>query len=167
MIKANDFLSDVKQNFKQREVAVTAIGGKEYKLLIDEKFSKSKIMNLITDMVDRANYCKTNDVKFDMSVCLWIMLLKYFTDIKFIEYKEIEKSYKNEIGVLQALIDLEIIEDIIGSFDLKEMNKITEIGKTFAEYVSYMHNVEVDQIIQKLESELPEDILVELEENES
>ena len=158
MLKANDFISDVNLNFKQKEITVKAVNGKDYKMLIDESFKKTKIVSLITDMVDRANYCKINDVAFNYTVCLWAMILRHFTNIKFVEYKDLGRKYQNEIDIVTALVNLEIIEDIINSFNPKEMNKITDLSKDFAVFTSYLNQVELDQMIDKLENEISEDI---------
>lgn len=160
-MRANDLINDVRQIFTQREITVTACNGKNYTLLIDNKFKKEKITQLISGMVERAHYCKKNDIQFDYTICLWVLIIKNFTDIKFINHKNFGKCYENEIDVLKAMINLEIVEEIMDSFDPKEMNKITELSKSMAQYVSYMHQVEVDQILEKLIDEIPDDEVVE------
>jgi len=152
-VKANDFISDVGLGFAQKEVTVTAVNNKTYKILMDEKFKKTKIVKLVTDMVQRAEYCKRNDVEFDVTICLWAMILRYFTNIKFVEYEELGKRYENEVNTIKALIDLEIFEDIMKSVDKDETAKITNFSKDFSEMFTYMYQVQVDQALEELEKE--------------
>ena len=49
-------------------------------------------MNLISDLVERSNYCTKNNIEFNEVLHTYILLIRYFTDIKFNTYKSTEKK---------------------------------------------------------------------------
>ena len=59
---------------------------------IQEKLNDTAIMNLISDLVERSNYCTENNIEFNEILNTYFLLIKYFTDIKFNTYKSIEKT---------------------------------------------------------------------------
>lgn len=153
MVKANDFISLENRSFKKKEVTLKDINGKTFTINIDETFKRTDLVKIMTDICERAEYCKKNDITFDYTVCLYAMILKYFTDIKFTEYKNIKDKYENEIKLIRALINLELLEQIMNSISPDEMIKFTDIAKEFAMFTKYSFQVQADQMLDNLINE--------------
>lgn len=136
MGKANEFITLAEQSFTKRELTVTDIAGRKHRVLIQERFKKTDIIKLIEDMLQRQEYCMENEIELPYTTLLWLGLIKYFTDIEFVKYRDKGKEIENEIRVFNALLDLDILEDIINAFAEEEMQKIIDTMKTYNEKMS-------------------------------
>lgn len=147
MIKANDLIKDINSEYKKKEIVLNAINGKSYKVTIEQKFKNTKIAKIISEMMIRVNYCKKTDTEFNEILCIFSQIIKEFTDIQFNTYKDIGKTYNNELCVIGALIDLGLLEQIITNFNQDEINKIYETINKHGEFSSKLMGVQIDQKI--------------------
>lgn len=136
MSKANQFITLAEQSFTKRELTVTDIAGRKHKILIQERFKKTDIIRLIEDMLRRYEYCAEYGVELPHTTLLWLGLIKYFTDIEFTKYDDEKTEIENELRVYEALLDLDVLGDIVNAFEEKEMQKIIDAMKTYNQNVA-------------------------------
>ena len=145
-IKSNDILNIAKKEFAYKKLLLT-ISGQEYEVLIQEKLNDTSITNLVTDLIERYEYCKTNNIEFNTIQHIYFLLVKYFTDIKFNTYKELEKSYKHELDTISALIDLEVFDQILNQFDKDTLVRIQNMFDKYSNQLKSVVNDEVKKAI--------------------
>ena len=123
MTKLNqgNILSLEEKAFKKKEITVT-IDDKDFKVVIDKDFKETKITEMFTELVKRSDYARKNDVDFDVTAFLLVLIIKHFTDIEFVEKEELKDTMDYEIRTLNALINLGVFEEIMNNFD--KMRKI-------------------------------------------
>lgn len=153
MIKANSIIQDANKEYDKKEINVSATNGKDYKVVLDKKFKKTKMVKLITDMGVRANHCVANEIVFDYTLTTWALILKYFTDIQFNEYKDLTKTYMKECETVGALVDLGLLDQIINKFDNKEVEKLNTLFTEFKDYTSKLTEVEIGQFVNGIVGE--------------
>lgn len=154
-MKANDFISISNKTFDRTQIIVYDLNNNPYTVQIDNHFKRTEIIKLLTEICERAEYCKKSGLGFDYNVVLHILLIKHFTDIKFHEYKSIAQTFENEIKIANCLVNLEIIEQIIQKFPAAEMQRLQDIAGEFADFTKYAMNVQLDQMLENLkESEV-------------
>jgi hypothetical protein len=104
------------QLYKQKEINV-----KGYKVMIDTKFRKTKLQKLINELVQALDYIKENKYQIDILTYLYILLIKYFTDIP------VPNELEKQIIMTNLLIDNGYFEAIVNEFDQNEINKFIEM----------------------------------------
>ena len=113
-------LQEQSKLFVQKQVIVN-INKKDYEVLVDQKFLPTKLNQLILESV--SNYDNLKDLDESVKVSyLMLLAIKYFTNV------EIAKtdSFETQIRVLNALLDLEILDKILGEFPESELEKIND-----------------------------------------
>jgi len=139
-MKAIDVINSAKQEFASRKVILIANNNIEYEVLIQEKLNESKLAELVSELTTRSEEFNRLNLEFDIILNIYILIIKYFTDIKFNNYKVVTKQIVHETELIKALIDMNLLEQILNNFnedcikDLeklfnkypKQMNKITE-----------------------------------------
>ena len=145
-IKSNDILNIAKKEFAYKKLLLT-ISGQEYEVLIQEKLNDTSITSLVTDLIERYEYCKNNNIEFNTIQHIYFLLVKYFTDIKFNTYKELEKSYKHELDTISALIDLEVLDQILNQFDKDTLQRIQNMFDKYSNQLKSVVNDEVKKAI--------------------
>jgi hypothetical protein len=104
------------QLYKQKEINVNG-----YKVMIDTKFRKTKLQKLINELVQVSDYIKENKYQIDILTYLYILLIKYFTDIP------VPNELEKQIIMTNLLIDNGYFEAIVNEFDQNEINKFIEM----------------------------------------
>lgn len=150
-MKISSIKKDIDKVFDKKEVVLHSdITGKDYKVVIDKKFKKSKITALFTAMMERADACRKNDIIFDFALCQWCMIIAHFTDLQFDKGNDIISTYLKEIKGMETLIDIEVLDSLISEFDENEMLKLQEVGKALGKFTKKMHDIEVDQLVDDI-----------------
>lgn len=145
-MKSNDILNIAKKEFAYKKLLLE-INGQDYEILIQEKLNDTSITNLVTDLIERHEYCTINNIEFNTIQHIYYLLIKYFTDIKFNTYKELEKSYKHELDTISALIDLEVFDQILNQFDKDTLVRIQNMFDKYSNQLKSVVNDEVKKVI--------------------
>lgn len=146
-LNTSNILSIAKQEFSFRKIIVITPDKQEFEVQIQEKLNDTNIMNLISDLVERSNYCTKNNIEFNEVLHTYILLIRYFTDIKFNTYKSTEKNLSQDIQIINGLIDLGIFDQIMNHFDIDTMNKIQEALNKQSKAMQIVANNQLKQII--------------------
>lgn len=139
-MKAIDLIKDSNEVFKKEEVVLIGLNNKEYKLMISKKLKDTDIMAIVDDLLVRSDLCKKESIKFDTVMCVYALMIKYFTDIKFSTYPNMKKQFSHEIDMLKALIDLGLLEQILREFDEDEIVKIQSAFEKYKESFKAINN---------------------------
>lgn len=144
----NNVLALQEKTFKKKEITISA-QGEEFKVIIDQKFKETELTELIGELVERSDYAKKMNLEFNILGHIMILVIKHFTDIQFPNVKKgnIKKEFENEVRMLNALIDLGILQDIISNFDKEEMDKINE---SFKKCRDTLKNINHNEIAKQL-----------------
>lgn len=147
-MKAIDVINSSKQEFTLKKVTIKAIDGVEYEIQIQEKLNESKLASLVSELTTRSEEFKRLGIEFDMILNIYILIIKYFTDIKFNNYKVLKKQIEHETELFRALIDMNLIDQILNSFD---EDCIKDIEKLFDKYPKQMsqitENIAMEEVI--------------------
>lgn len=159
-LNASNILSISKHEFSFHKIIVTTPDNQEFEVQIQEKLNDTAIMNLISDLVERSNYCTENNIEFNEILNTYFLLIKYFTDIKFNTYKSIEKQYTHELEIVNCLFDLGLFDQIISRFDKGTMEKIQDSLEKYSKQLKAVSNNKLKEI---LESEYQAEVEIENE----
>lgn len=139
-MKANQFVKDVNQEFGFKLVKLKSNNDKMYEIKVTNKFKETDIMKIVDGLLERSEMCKKENIKFNILLSLYGLLIKTFTDIEFSKYPNLKKEYLVEISVLESLIDLGVYEQLISSFDKNEIKKVEEIFSKYAKSIKLINN---------------------------
>lgn len=139
-MKANQFVKDVNQEFGFKLVKLKSNNDKMYEIKVANKFKETDIMKIVDGLLERSEMCKKENIKFNILLSLYGLLIKTFTDIEFSKYPNLKKEYSVEISVLESLIDLGVYEQLISSFDKNEIKKVEEIFNKYAKSIKLINN---------------------------
>lgn len=109
------------KQFTQKKLIFT-IDGKDYEVLVDEKFSAKKLMDMLFELAEQVKYMYMVDQVMEIPNYMIYLIIKYFTDI---DCAKVD-SYEQQINVFSAMMDLDIVEPIINAIPESEINKINE-----------------------------------------
>lgn len=137
-LTANDIANIAKQEFSYKEILIKANTGHEFTVKIQEKLNESKLAELVSELTIKSNEFSKLNLDFDMILNIYILIIKYFTDIKFNNYKSLIKQVEYECKVLKNLIDLNLLDQILNSFD---EDCIKDIEKLFDKYPKHMSQI--------------------------
>lgn len=147
-MKAIDVINSSKQEYSSRKVVLKASDGIEYEILIQDKLNESALASLVSELTTRSEEFKRLGIEFDMILNIYILIIKYFTDIKFNNYKVLKKQIEHETELFRALIDMNLIDQILNSFD---EDCIKDIEKLFDKYPKQMsqitENIAMEEVI--------------------
>lgn len=133
----------------------------EYSVKIDATFRKSKQQKLLDDLIDFFNEGNNDVDLLDMATPYTsLLLIKHFTNVYIPD--EIDKA----LEVLEALIDLELIAEILNLMPEDEVFKVYEL---LSETVNRMREniAEADEETRKLAEKVENPVLKEMLLNES
>lgn len=139
-MKANQFVKDVNQEFGFKLVKLKSNNDKMYEIKVANKFKETDIMKIVDGLLERSEMCKKENIKFNILLSLYGLLIKTFTDIEFSKYPNLKKEYSVEISVLESLIDLGVYEQLISSFDKNEIKKVEDIFRKYAKSIKLINN---------------------------
>jgi len=126
-LTSSAILQGYSKEFVQKKVVIS-INGKDYEVLVDQKFRVSKINKLIVESLD--NFKNLKDVDESVKIGYFMFLIiKHFSDIDIVK----ADKFEDQIRVSNAMLDLEIFEKIINAFPENELKKINEYMLKFAE----------------------------------
>jgi len=148
-IKANDIKNLSKKIFAYKKIIAVAIDGTEFEVLIQEKLNETSIADLLTEYIDRSNYCTKNKLKFDELYNIYYLIFKYFTDIDFSIYKSTKKQYEEDLNTIKNLRDIGLYEQILNHFDVESINKIQEALTIYAKQLNIVSNNKMREIIEE------------------
>lgn len=148
-MKYSNIIALQEKTFKKKEVTITA-AGEDFKIVIEQKFKETEIAKLIGELVERSDYAKKMNYDFNILGHIMILIIKHFTDIQFPATKNenIKKDYENEVRMLNALIDLGLLDKIIGQFDQEEFNKIMEAFEKYRDSLRKLNNNELSKDLE-------------------
>ncbi len=147
-MKANDIINIAKQEYSFKKILVTASTGQEFEVQIQEKLNDTKVSELVVSLIERGEYCDKNNIEFNVIQNIYLMLIKYFTDIKFNTYDTFEKTYSNEIAMMNALVDLGILTQITKQFNQESLTKIQNMFKEYENQLKPLVNDEVKNMLK-------------------
>jgi len=126
-------LQEQSKLFVQKKVNIH-INKKDYEVLVDQVFLPTKLNALIMESISNYDNLKELDESVKVSY-LMFLAIKTFTNV------EIAKTddFETQIRILNALINLEIFDKILGEFPEIELEKINEYMLKF--------NDKIDQFI--------------------
>lgn len=155
MIKGIDFIKDANKEYEQVDKIVVGCNGKEYKVKISSKIKDSVVMDIVDEILARSEMCKKENIKFDVVMSIYALIIKHLTDIKFSEYPNTKKQFAHEIDMLKAMIDLQILEPILKEFNIDEIKKIQD---AFNKYGNTFRKINDNIISQSLKDDEVGDI---------
>src|SRR5690554_4946242 len=117
-LTSSNILSLYNKTFSQKKVLLEA-EGQTFEVLIDTKFQPSKIQALIMELAEQQQKIKHLDDILDVSYFASYLVIKHFTNIGIT--KTVENDFEQQIRVFKAIVDLGIFEQIMDSFDQKEL----------------------------------------------
>jgi hypothetical protein len=148
-MKANDIINSAKKEYSFKKITVTSIDGEEYEVQIQEKLNETKLANLVSELTTRSEECKKIGLEFDMILNIYVLIIKYFTNIKFNNNKVFSKQIEQEMEFLKALIDMNLLDQILNNFD---ENSIKDLEKLFDKYSKQMsqitENIAMEEVIE-------------------
>lgn len=154
-LKASNITSLHAKEFAMRMIIVTTSDNQEFEVQIQEKINDTKIMELIADLTERSNYCTENNIEFNPILNTYVLLIKYFTNIKFNNYKVIEKQFSHEISIINKLIDLNLFTQIVSHFDKETMDKIQEAFEIYAKQTNIItNNIMLENLKREIDTEV-------------
>ncbi len=147
-MKAIDIINISKQEFGYKKVQVQANTGQEFIVQIQEKLNDSKISELVVSLIERSEFCDKNNIEFNIIQNIYIMLIKYFTDIKFNTYDDLQKEYSHEVATVTALVDLDLFNQIISHFNQESLKKVQDMFEKYTNQLKPLVNEEVKNILK-------------------
>ena len=150
-LNSGSILQAYSKEFTQKKVTLI-VGGKNYEVLVDEKFKISKLKNMILEAVGNMKDLEKYDDSIKITYYTFLMV-KYFTDVDIVKTDDLVEQLK----VLTAMIDLEIFAPIVDSFNPAEIEKASKFIKDFADKVTELANE------NKTEQEVKEVVEAEFE----
>jgi hypothetical protein len=163
-MNSNDIVNLAKKEFAYKVITVTTNEGSEFEIEIQPKLNETKIMQLISDLVERSEYCSNNKIHFDEVFNTYFLLLKYFTTIKFNTYKVLKKQYQHELDTVDALYDLGVLDQIWEHFDAESMEQLEISLNKYTKQMKVLTNNRLKEMIsEELEERLEQDKLEEEE----
>ncbi|MDD4298633.1 MAG: hypothetical protein PHS98_03280 [Bacilli bacterium] len=148
-MKAIDVINSSKQVFSKKKIIVTDIENQEYELEIQDRLDESTLASLVSELTIRSEEFKKANIEFDMILNIYILILKHFTNIKFNNYKVLTKQIGHETELLRALINMNLLDQILNNFD---ENSIKDLEKLFDKYPKQMsqitENIAMEEVIE-------------------
>ena len=147
-MKANDIVNSARKEYSSKKIIVTSIDGEEYEIEIQEKINDSKVAKLVADLVERSEYCDKNNIEFNIINNIYFLLIKYFTDIKFTNSKDLKKQYTNELAFIEGLLDLNLFEQIVSYFDKDSLQRVQNMFEKYSKTLKPVINNEIKSILK-------------------
>jgi hypothetical protein len=152
-LSSGTILSAYSKEFNQKKITLS-IGKTNYEVLVDEKFKPSKLQKMIVEALTNFNALKEYDEGVKLSYYMFL-LIKHFTDIDIAQTDNLEE----QIRILNAMVDLEIYEPLVNSFDKAEIQKATEYMKKFSERIAELaKDNNINDIKSIVESEIKDEV---------
>jgi len=148
-MKAIDVINSAKQEYTSRKVVLTASNNVEYELEIQEKLDDVSVSKLVVDLVERAELCEKNNIEFDVTQNIYFLLIKYFTNVSFNKYKELEKQYSHELSFIEGLVNLKLFNQLVSYFNEESLQSVKNMFDTYTETLKPLVNNEVKKQVAR------------------
>jgi len=150
-MKAIDIINSAKQEFASRKVVLKASNGVEYELEIQEKLDDVSVSKLVVDLVERAELCEKNNIEFDVTQNIYFLLIKYFTNVPFNKYKDLEKQYSHELSFIEGLVNLKLFNQLVSYFNEESLQSVKNMFDTYTDTLKPLVNNEVKKQVVKVD----------------
>lgn len=147
-MKANDIVNSAKREYSSTKITVVSVDGEEYEVEIQEKLNDSKVSQLVYDLVNRSEFCDKNNIEFNIVNNIYFLLIKYFTNIKFVNSKDLKKQYSNELAFIDGLLDLDLFEQIVSHFDKDSLYRVQNMFEKYSKTLSPVINNEIKNMLK-------------------
>ena len=144
-----------KKEFIQKKVTVE-IDGKEYDIMVDQKFSMSKIQAMAIEGMEKFKRFKELPDVIQLGYFSYLML-KHFTDL---DLKD-AKSFEDDIQMMDSLLDLGVYEKVMPEFPEEEINKINKYMNDVKDKINELTEEEIKQL-----EDVMSEVTVTVDENE-
>lgn len=125
-IKHSNIISLEAKVFTKKTIYVK-VEDEIFEVVINQKLKETDIADVVRELTQRSKFAKDNKVAFNVMANITILLIKKFTDIQFKKSTgNFMKDYEAEIRMLNALINLGILEQVVNEFDQEEIDKISQ-----------------------------------------
>ena len=121
---------------KKRMVTIVNKFGDSYNVTYDKEIKTTKLLRVLDELKDRMLILNKYNVQYDYTAHIYILLIKHFTDIEFPEIHcktkdEIENSFRDEMSMMEALLDLDLYGRIMENFTEENLKDINEFIDNF------------------------------------
>lgn len=119
---------------------IIEVDGQQFKIMVDSKLKQTEISKIVGELEIRSSYCRRKKIDFDMNVYLYLLLIKYFTDVEFPKVKKdnLELTFKQEMNMMENLLDLGLFDKII---DLLPDDCMQQVSDIFEKYKDKVDNI--------------------------
>ena len=149
MIKEIDFIQEANKEYEKVKKILKASNGNKYEIYICKKIKHTIIMEIMDELLKRSEMCKKEKIDFDIVLSTYALLIKHLTDIQFKEFKQIKKQFIYEIEMIKALLDLDLLEQILKELDPGEIDKINQSFKDYNDMYRKINNNILSKEIQE------------------
>lgn len=147
-MKANDIVNSARREYSSTKITVVAVDGEEYEIEVQEKLNDTKVSKLVLDLVERSEFCDKNNIEFNIVNNIYFLLIKYFTNIKFVNSKDLKKQYSNELAFIDGLLDLDLFEQIVSHFDKDSLYRVQNMFEKYSKTLKPAINNEVKNMLK-------------------
>lgn len=149
-LNIGEIKSIISKEYTQKKIIVNA-NGKDYEVLVDEKFRPSKISKLIIEgIVAQKDLPDVNSVKTNYYIFL---MIKYFMDIG-IDTNDLTEQLK----LLENMVDVGLFEQLANVFTDEDFKILSEYTQKFTDKIKEMgeQNKSQEEIEEEIENEINE-----------
>jgi hypothetical protein len=127
---------------------VITSGGKDYEVLMDEKFKTTKLSKMIFEGIENQKQLTDENVK--ISYYLFLMI-KYFTDVE-IETEDLAE----QLAILNEMIDLGIYEQLTAAIPESEIKRASDFMLKLANKIKVMteQKKSIEEVKEAIETEI-------------
>lgn len=144
MAKLNqELLMQLEAKMGDSKVLKLKVNGKPIDITVEKKFLNTKIEALITELLELNQYATEQNITgFNITTMVFVMMLKMFTDIPYIENGTIKEKLENYVATTNALKNLEledgetVFSKVIGEFEQEQIEKINKKMKMMTENIN-------------------------------
>ena len=148
-------LSAYSKEFTQKKLTLD-INGKNYEVLVDEKFKNTKIQAMVLESV--TNFKKLEGYEESVKLAYYMFLMvKHFTDIELANTEDFEE----QVRVLNAMVDLDIFGKVTSAFPEEEINKVNEFLKKFGDKMKELNELNNKELEDMIKDELKDEEVIE------
>jgi len=101
-----------------------------YDVLVDEQFRPSKINDMVLEYTQKLDYCREKGYDLKSGEYIFILLIRYFTDI------DIPEDFESQVQMLKIMVDHDLLTPILNSFNEKEVEKMNDKINEFKDNVN-------------------------------
>lgn len=121
------------------------INVKGYEVEIDLVFRKTEINKLVIEMVDKIAYMEREGYTIGANFLLYILILKYFTNIG------VPEDFQEQVDLLNMMIDTDLLTTIVEGLPADQISEIMNGVNGASSYLESLEtqNIQVDYDLLK------------------